>query len=134
MLASRQNKLLLIVTIGILGFAAEPSSAQVRRYQPSRPTTSSYLNLTRFNPTATPNYYSLVRPSQQQRAFNQQEQALRGQQAGAILQLQNDVQQGLQPAGTTGNRSSFLRPSSRSTFGGTQNRYFQTNTIRLGRQ
>ena len=134
MLASRQKTMFLILTAGILGFAINSSSAQVRRYQPSRPTTSSYLNLTRFNPTPTPNYYSLVRPAQQQRAFNQQERALRSQQAGAILQLQNDVQRGLQAAGTTGNRSSFLRPSSRSSFGGTQNRYFQTNTIRLGRQ
>jgi len=118
----------LLVLALTLGMCTSTCFAQVRRYQPSRPTTSSYLNLTRLNTGAIPNYYSLVRPAQRQRAFNLQEQALRSQQAGSLQQLQNRVQLGLQPAQGTGKQSGFFRPSSRATFN-TSTRYFQTNTV-----
>lgn len=133
MLANHQR--LLIGAIALCGclFDCLEGDAQVRRYQPSKPTVSNYLNLTRQNNGAVPNYYSLVRPMQRQREFNLQEQSLRRQQAGAIQQLQNDVQQGLQPASPTGRQSGFMRPSARSTFG-TSNRYFQTKSVRLGRR
>jgi len=97
--------------------AAAIGEAQVRRYQPRRPTTSPYLNLTRLNTGAVPNYYSLVRPAQQQQEFNNQEQSLRKKQSGSILRLQNDVQRGLQPLEETGRRSTFNMQGSRGRFG-----------------
>lgn len=130
-----KHKLISLATtlalLAIVSFARN-CDAQVRRYQPSRPTTSPYLNLTRLNVSAVPNYYSLVRPAQRQQVLNQQEQALRMQQAGSLQRLQNDVQRGLQPATGTGKRSGFMTSGSRATFNST-NRFFQTNAVRLGR-
>jgi hypothetical protein len=126
--------LLVAVLLSSLGFGTEGAClAQVRRYQPRRPTTSPYLQLTRRNTGALPNYHALVRPAQRQQAINQQAQASRRQQAGAIQRLQNSVQLGLQPAGATGKRGGFQVPSSRSAFG-TSGRYFRTNNNALGRQ
>ncbi len=117
---------------GTPGFGTNDCLAQVRRYQPHRPTTSPYLQLTRRNTGALPNYHALVRPAQRQQAINQREQASRKQHAGAIQRLQNSVQLGLHPASATGKRSGFQVPSSRSGFG-TSGRYFRTNNA-LGRR
>ncbi len=131
MLANNKGVLLFTTALVLLlhaGICASDCFAQVQRYQPRRPTTSSYLNLTRLNTTGgVPNYYALVRPAQQQRALNLREQALRRQQAGALQRLQNDVQLGLQPIVGTGNQSGFLVPGARATFNNSA-RYFQTNT------
>jgi ABC-type phosphate/phosphonate transport system substrate-binding protein len=132
MLANFKFLLLPAVLLGSLGPLSESSTAQVRRYQPSRPTTSSYLDLTRLNTGGVPNYYSFVRPKQQQRAFNLQEQALRRQQAGSLRNLTNQVQQGLQPIAATGTRSGFNIPSSKSGFR-VPTGYFQTNSAVRGR-
>jgi len=131
MLANYRMLLFTAVVLGAAGGTAgigiENCSAQVLRYQPRRPTTSPYLNLSRLQTGPIPNYYSLVRPLQRQRALNQQERAFRAQQTATLQQLQNDVQQGLRLAAGTGKRSGFLQPSGRATFG-TSSRYFQTNT------
>ena len=126
MLENYKYPLIVAVVLSTLGIEPETCWAQVRRYQPRRPTTSSYLNLTRRSTGALPNYYSLVRPAQRQREFNRQEQAIRSQQAGALQRLQNQVQVGLRPAGATGKRSGFMVPSSRSSFGNSS-QYFRTN-------
>ena len=96
--------------------SAEIGAAQVRRFQPRSPTVSPYLNLTRFNNGAIPNYYSLVRPQLDQRQINLQEQEIRRRQAGQIAQLTNQVQQGLQPVAATGTGSGFMIQGTRSTF------------------
>ena len=118
----------LLLTVGI---CVCECSAQTRRYRPSSPTTSNYLNLTRLNTGAIPNYYSLVRPAQRQQEFNRQEQAIRKQQAGSLLRLRNKVQLGLRSATGTGKRSGFMIPSERATFNNSY-RYFQTGNS-LGR-
>jgi len=132
MLANCKIPLIVAVLLFTAGTGNEKCFAQMRRYRPTRPTTSSYLNLTRLNTGAIPNYYSLVRPAQRQREINLQEQALRKQQASALHRLQNDVQQGLLPVAGTGKRGRFLSPSSRSRFG-TSRQYFRTNIIGTGR-
>ncbi len=126
MLANCKIPLLSALLLFTVGVGTENCFAQLRRYQPSRPTTSSYLNLTRLNTGVLPNYHALVRPAQRQRAFNLQEQALRKQQGLSLQRLQNDVQQGLKPVAGTGKRGGFLVPSSRSGFG-TSGQYFRTN-------
>jgi len=105
---------ILAIILACLAFSQE-AAAQVQRYQPSMPTTSSYLNLTRFNNGSLPNYYSLVRPQQQQRSFNLQEQALRRQQTASISNLQSDMLRATTATGT-GKGSWFMTPGSRSTF------------------
>lgn len=69
------------------------SSAQnaVPRYQPSRPTVSPYLNLLRNDSGAIPNYYSLVRPQQQQIATNQQQQIELTRQRQQLESLNNNL-------------------------------------------
>jgi len=104
-------------------------SAQVRRYQPRKPTISPYTDLFRFNNGALPNYYALVRPQLNQRAFNLQEQALRQQQAGALQRLQNDVQLGLLPAAQTGTGSWFMIQGTRSTYLDTSPYYHRSSAL-----
>ena len=106
--------LALLLSLQIPG--ADQAAAQVRRYQPQSPTVSPYLNLTRLNTGALPNYHSLVRPMQLQRAINQQEREFRTQYAGQLIQLQNDVQRGLVPVSPTGKASGFMVSGSRSQF------------------
>jgi hypothetical protein len=122
-------KILLATTAALCGLLdSQNVEAQVQRYQPSSPTVSPYLNLTRFNSGSMPNYYSLVRPLQQQRTFNLQEQALRKQQATSLGKLHNDLQRATTASGT-GTGSWFMQPGSRSTFLNTT-RYYPQPGIR----
>ena len=63
--------------IGSLVGATASEAQYQRRFEPSRPTISPYLNLFRFNDSNVPNYQSLVRPLQQQRAFRAAAAAVR---------------------------------------------------------
>lgn len=84
----------------------ESRGQQARRYQPSRPTVSPYLNLFRNNTGPLPNYYSLVRPQINQLAFNQQQLIQQTQQNASLGLLQNELrQQGTTP---TGKHSGFM--------------------------
>ena len=118
--------------------AATASMGQVRRYEPSRPTVSPYLNLFRQNDVNPflPNYYSFVRPLQQQYQVNQQQQLLLQQQGQEIGQVQSNLEsferrraEGPLVA-PTGKGSWFARPSSRSTFLNTSRYYRQSGTVR----
>jgi hypothetical protein len=78
-----------------------------------------------------PNYYTFVRPQQQQRAFEQQQQQLNRQQSQVLNQLQSNVQTlKLGPVtapqvAPTGHGSWFNRPGS-STFLNTSGFYSQS--------
>jgi hypothetical protein len=73
--------------------AATDSMGQVRRYEPSRPTVSPYINLFREDlRSPLPNYYTFVRPLQQQYQINQTQQRMLMNQNQAIGQLQSNVQ------------------------------------------
>jgi hypothetical protein len=129
----------LVFTLLELG-AASTSMAQVRRYEPNRPTVSPYLNLFRndFNNRALPNYQALVRPLQLQQDINQQQQRLLLQQNRALQQLNTNLQDFEQRAVTgqlvapTGKGSWFLRPSSRAQFLNTSRFYSQAGTSGVG--
>lgn len=70
-----------LIGLGLLGCALSIQVAygQQRRgptqYQPANPTMSPYVGLLQGNTGAIPNYFSLVRPRLEQRAFNQQLQS-----------------------------------------------------------
>ncbi len=104
---------------------AQHCSAQVTRYQPSSPTVSPYLNLTRPSYGGVPNYFALVRPQIQQQNYNRQAQNLIGRQQRDILALQNEVQQELQPVSATGKGSWFMAPGTRERFLDTSRYYPQ---------
>jgi hypothetical protein len=99
--------------------AALPADAQgqvARRYQPSRPTVSPYLNLFRNNVGPLPNYYSLVRPQINQQAFNTQIAAQQAQQKSALNLLQSQpAQQAATPTGKSGWFMTFGRQSFMAT-------------------
>jgi hypothetical protein len=97
-----------------------------QRYTPSRPTVSPYVNLLRRDAGPVTNYYTLVRPQQQQQAINQQQQSVNLQQQ-SLLQTQQQglrtVQEGLlqirQPAvNPTGTGGGFMNFSHFYSFGG----------------
>jgi hypothetical protein len=97
---------------------------------------SPYLQLFRDRDSNRflPNYYSFVRPMQQQQQLNQfQEQQLQ-RQGQVIGQLQSQVQQmQQQPVGVplvapTGKSSGFMRPSSRQSFMNTSRYYSRPQT------
>lgn len=127
------------VLAGLCAASASPASfaQQQQRYSPSRPTVSPYLNL--FRPSASdniPNYYSLVRPQQQQYQVEQQHQQLLQQQEQQIQQLQSSVQgvqqqQLLGPmVAPTGHGSWFARPATKSSFMNTSRFYSQSGTAK----
>lgn len=117
----------LIITAGLLVLAASSESVaqEVRRFQPSRPTISPYLNLTRFNNSALPNYYSLVRPQLQQQAINQQQQQIRIQQQNAITNLRTSLISTQQEISGTGIGSWFQVNGTRAQFQNTSRFYPQ---------
>jgi hypothetical protein len=130
-----------VISLHLLG-AASASMAQVRRYEPNRPTVSPYLNLFRndFNNGPLPNYQALVRPLQLQQEINQQQQRLLLQQNRALRQLDTNLQNFEQRAvsgqlvAPTGKGSWYFRPSSRAQFLNTSRFYSQAGTagIRAG--
>jgi hypothetical protein len=109
----------------------------VRRYQPSRPTVSPYLNLFRERTGTVPNYYTLVRPFQDQYHTNQLQQQYMRQQNQVIQQLQSEVY-GLQqnPASPqvapTGKGGWFIQPGTRNTFMNTSRYYSQSGSVGAG--
>ncbi|HJQ81921.1 MAG TPA: hypothetical protein VJ828_18290 [Lacipirellulaceae bacterium] len=130
----------LVACLQVL-FTAPASMAQVRRYEPSRPTVSPYLNLFRndgFDNRAIPNYQALVRPLQQQYQTNQEQKRLLLQQNRALQQLNSNVQNFEQRAVTgqlvapTGKGAWFARPSRRAQFLNTSRYYSQSGTPGLG--
>jgi hypothetical protein len=62
------------------------AQSQVGSYQPSRPTLSPYLYLTRPQAGPFPNYQTFVEPARNQQQFNQAQQT-------QVTQLQTQVQQ-----------------------------------------
>ncbi|QDU55058.1 hypothetical protein [Aeoliella mucimassa] len=101
------KSVLLAFTLMACSVLAANAQAQVPRYQPTRPTTSPYLNLLRPE-GAIPNYYSLVRPMQRQ---NQMQSQLRsdfqkfGQQQGMInrtLEKRLSQPEFIRPTGSAG--------------------------------
>ena len=114
---------LAIFSAGLYLSCGHEVAAQVARYQPQSPTISPYLNLTRFNNGGLPNYFALVRPQIQQRQVNLQEQARLRQNERQIVTLQNEVQQGITPAGPTGSNSWFMTPGKQATFLNTSRYY-----------
>ena len=121
---------LLAAALTVIALMADASNAQTRRYRPNTPTVSPYLNLTRTNTSALPNYYSLVRPQQVQQEINQRERLIRQQQAGALQRLGNELQQGLVPVSPTGKSASFFYQSNTYRFQNTAGYYQQRNAIR----
>lgn len=82
----------LLASVLVLALAptAEAQYRQ-RRYQPSRPTVSPYLNLFRINNNVIPNYQSLVRPEQEALRFRQEQLQLDQQRQRELSQLQSNV-------------------------------------------
>lgn len=122
----------LIATAVSAILAANASTAlgqyQQRRYQPSRPTVSPYLNLFRFNDSVIPNYQSLVQPEQEALRFRQEQTRFDKQQQQQLGQLQENVRvlkqaplktQLVSPTG----KSSWFNKSGGSQFGDTRD-YF----------
>ena len=132
---SRSLRAVCLLVAALLGcvWLTESCIAQVKRYQPKSPTVSPYLNLTRTNTSAVPNYYSLVRPQQIQRAINQQEQALRQRQAGALQRLRNDVQVGLLPITPTGKSAQYGDAGRKYYFRDSTQFYGSRTAIHIGR-
>ncbi len=135
----RQNKswLLAAIVIGVHTFgAASASNAQVRRYEPNRPTVSPYLNLFRndFNNGPLPNYQALVRPLQQQYETNQVQQRVLLQQNQALRQLNTNIEDVERRAATgrlvapTGRGAWFRRPARSAGYLNTSRFYSQSGT------
>jgi hypothetical protein len=91
----------------------------VPRYAPQRPTLSPYLNISGTGFGGLPNYYRLVRPEVNQRAFDNRSSRAARSQALAIQSLKN--LSSAQTAGATGtgsvygNLSHFYPRSTRSS-------------------
>src|SRR5262245_537786 len=126
-----RNVSLIAMAVNVI-LAANASTAygqyQQRRFQPSRPTVSPYLNLFRFNNSVVPNYQSLVRPEQEAIRFRQEQTRFDQQQQQELGQLQQNVRVLKQaPVRTqlvapTGKSSWFNKPGG-SQFGNTRD-YF----------
>jgi hypothetical protein len=85
-----------ILVILILGHATANGQNQPRRYQPSRPTVSPYLDLIRRDARPATNYHTLVRPQFRQQAINQQQQVVNLQQQSLVQQNRAAIQQAQQ--------------------------------------
>ena len=127
----RKRALLRSCLFGVLFFSVHviAEGQQYRRYQPNSPTVSPYLNLLRFNDGGLPNYYSLVRPQQQQRDVNVRGRTLIQRQQRRLDQVNAELQtrQTLEP---TGKASWFMYPGKRQSFQNTSRYYPQVNVGR----
>lgn len=104
---------LLLASIAVLVCLSPVASAQGprgARYQPARPTVSPYLDLFRLNTSPLPNYYTYVRPFQEQQAFNQQTTAALQQVRQGFQQSQalRQEDQTFAPTGTGATFRNFL--------------------------
>jgi hypothetical protein len=124
--------LIALVAAGCwLGTAAE-SHAQVRRYEPSRPTVSPYLNLFREQTGILPNYQALVRPQQLQNETNQRQREINQRGATEAQNLQTQIYELQQKQAAelqmapTGKNAWFQRPSQRNQFLNTSRFYSQS--------
>ena len=130
---------LIAVLVGALALAAASSSHaqyQQRRYEPSRPTVSPYLNLFRFNNSVIPNYQSLVRPEQQAQRFRQQQLQLDRQQQQELQRLQSNVRVLQQPRsqfriGSTDRQRKLVQRAGRLTVRRHPRVFFQGRRRRL---
>ncbi len=126
----------MALVAGWFAFFPAASGAQgVERYEPSTPTVSPYLNLFRNDQNGrspVPNYYSLVRPLQNQYRTNQIQQQILQQQSQSIGQLQENAQQLQlekgQPVVQTGHRSWYFNPGTRTKFRDTSQYYSRVGT------
>ena len=112
-----------ILLAGLCLAAPREGDGQIPSYQPSRPTLSPYLNLTRRNFGGLPNYFALVRPIERQQQLNLQQQGVLQTDRREIQQLQNDVQRGLIPPSATGSTSWFFVPGNQQRFQDTTGYY-----------
>ena len=130
----RNQWLVACVALGLWLGGAVASNAQVRRYEPSRPTVSPYLNLFRERRGVLPNYYTLVRPFERQYETNRMQQQIIDQQSQAVDRLQGEVYDLQQRQATelnmtpTGKSGWFLRPSNRNQFMNTSRYYSQSGS------
>ena len=81
------------------------------RYQPSRPTVSPYLYLSRQETNGMPSYYAFVRPYERQSQVNQAQQGQLRTQQGEIQNLDNQLQVRQTGAAPTGSNSTFMNYS-----------------------
>jgi hypothetical protein len=130
--AKQFGRLAAVLAGVVLASQAVTCEAQYqRRYQPSRPTVSPYLNLFRPNNNVIPNYQSLVRPEQDALRFRQQQLQYDRRQTQQLDQLRTNLQTMQQPAVTselvapTGKGAWFNR-SGPSTFQNTSRFYSQS--------
>lgn len=123
MLSSRKSLFATLFTAGLLLVMASDAEAQIRRvprYAPQTPTTSPYLSLVRGGGSAS-NYYTLVRPLQQQADTLRLQQQRLELEARRLDQYQLETErQGVRPTGTAG---WFNRGTARSVYGETGHYY-----------
>lgn len=81
------------------------SGQDIQRYSPQRPTVSPYLNLLRNDNGSVPNYYSLVRPQQNQQSFDRQIASATRLQSLSIQRLEEVAQ--MQTTRSTGTGSVY---------------------------
>jgi hypothetical protein len=117
-----RSGLQIAAVLALVAWQGSEAQAQ-RRYQPRTGTVSPYLNLTRTNFGALPNYYSLVRPqmdqvefNREQVDFNQREVSLRQSQAQQLGKITQSIQTGVVPASPTGKSSGFQVNSQKYQF------------------
>jgi hypothetical protein len=67
-----QKYQMIFFSLTLIIASSEPAEAQARRYRPSRPTVSPYLNLLRPDVGPLPNYHALVRPQLEQQITNKE--------------------------------------------------------------
>lgn len=106
----RRRLIALGCALGVVLVADDAAAqrGQGAQYRPAQPTMSPYIGLLQTNVGPIPNYFSLVRPRQEQRAFNRQLQATTRVQSLQIQQLSSGTPQ--QPsAPQTGKAAGFMQ-------------------------
>lgn len=131
-MSSNRLRLWVIATLALAAMLLDVKGgdAQVRRYQPNRPTVSPYLNLFRPNNNVIPNYQSLVRPEQDALRFRQEQLRYDRQQTQALNQLRTNMQVMQQPAVT----SELVAPTGKGAWFNRQGPSTFQNTSRFYQQ
>lgn len=105
----KKLRLAVVITANlILACVAQNSFGQARgerEYQPARPTLSPYTGLLQSNFGALPNYFAIVRPQQQQTAFNRRIQTTTRFQAIRIQDIASGTDRPI--ANQTGQNAGF---------------------------